>query len=300
MKPFKNYFDEVVSFFDEEEGVLVEKKISELSPEEHKRYRQTEAEAEQWHKDHPVHHDNIIHHYNQATAEEKHHGHTWYSDAHHLAKAVAKDTNTPMHTMAGLISNYSPQTHWHTNIHTAAKVAREKKAMGGKGSGVFADERQKHAAHRMLSGEHYDHVLTGQKTHAFAHLIEHGGNKDPKNPKVVVDRHAHSVASGARITDAAFGKTNLKSKKGYKHVADAYHRAAEHLSKQHGMEIHPHQVQATTWLVRQRLNHSEEHAAAGSGKTQKVAQNAKAKWHKYAGEHHPSIVGKEPGTGYTS
>jgi hypothetical protein len=203
-----------------------------------------------------------------------------------------------MHTMAGLISNYSPQTHWHTNIMTAAKVARHKQALGGKGSGVFADERQKHAAHRMLNGEHYDHVLTGQKTHAFAHLIEHGGNKDPKNPKVVVDRHAYSVAAGKRITDAAFGKTNLKSKKGYNHVADAYHRAAKHLSEQHGHEIHPHQVQATTWLVRQRLNHNEEHAAVGSGRTAKVGQRAKDNWHKYAGEHHPSIVGKEPGTGY--
>lgn len=299
MKPFKNYLHEVVSFYDAD-NFLIEKNIADLSPEEHKRFRQTESEAEQWHKDHPIHHSNIEHHYNQATHDEKHAGHTWYGDAHHMAKTISHDTKTPLHTTAGLISNYSPQTHWHTNIMTASKVAREKKAMGGKGSGVFADERQKHAAHRMLSGEHYDHVLTGQKTHAFAHLIEHGGNKDKEHPKVVVDRHAYSVAAGHRINDAAFGKTNLKSKKGYKHVADAYHKAAKNLSDQHGHEIHPHQVQATTWLVRQRLNSQEDNDRTGTAKrgAQKNAHAGREKWNKYAHEHHPSIVGKEPGTGY--
>jgi len=299
MRPFKRFADldlnEVVSFYDYENDLLIEKKIGELTPDQHKLLRQNEAEGAQWHAEHPIHHQNIVDHYNQATAEEKHAGHTWYSDAHHMAKVVAHDTKTPMHTMAGLISNYSPQTHWHTNILTAAKVAREKKALGGPGSGVFADNRQKDAAHRMLMGEHYDHVITGQKTHAFAHLIEHGGNKDPNKPKVVVDRHAYSVAAGARITDAAFGQTKLKSKKGYNHVADAYHRAAKQLSEQHGMQIHPHQVQATTWLVRQRLNGAQDTSKAKAVKG--VAAKAKANWNKYAGEHHPSIVGKEPGTG---
>jgi hypothetical protein len=303
MKPFSKYvqsLDEEVSFWDVD-GMLVEKKIGELTPEQHKHFRQTEHEAEEWHKSHPVHHDNIINHYNQATHDEKHQGHTWYEDAHHITKAIAKDTGHPHHVVAGLVSNYSPQTHWHTNILTAARVAKHKTALGGKGSGVFADEKQKAAAHKMLHGEHYDHVLKGQKTHAFAHLIEHGGNKDHAKPHVVVDRHAYSVAAGSRITDAAFGKTNLKSKKGYKHVADAYHKAAEHLSKQHGTTIHPHQVQATTWLVRQRLNSEHEASTSKSnskGSSAKQAAARKEHWHKYAHENHPDIVGKEPGTGH--
>lgn len=291
---FRDFIDETIQFFDEDGEVLFEKKISELTPEQHKLYRQNEAEADEWHKNHPVHHQNIINHYNQATAEEKHHGHSWYADAHHLAKTVAKDTKTSVHTMAGLISNYSPQTQWHTNLMTAAKVAKEKRAMGGAGSGVFATEQQKHAAHRLLEGEHYDHVLVGHKTRHFAHLIEHGGNKDPGNPRVVVDRHAYSVAAGARIPDAAFGKVKLKSKRGYEHVANAYHKASKELSKQHGMEIHPHQVQATTWLVRQRLNRDEDNQTAHG----KIAQKSAAAWNDYAKQHHPKIVGKEPGSGY--
>ena len=299
-KTFSKFLLEDVSDddFDEIYEARYEGKISELSPERHKLVRQNEAEAAEWHAKNPVHHDNIIKHYNQATAEEHHNGHTWYSDAHHMAKVISKDTNTPMHIVAGLISNYSPQTQWHTNIMTASKVAREKRALGGKGSGVFADERQKAAAHRLLNGEHYNQVIKGQKTHAFAHLIEHGGNKEPDKPHVVVDRHAYSVAAGSRITDAAFGQTKLKTKKGYGAVADAYHKAAKHLSEQHGVAIHPHQVQATTWLVRQRLNSDEEHQAGLKRNTKKANNTQKTKWDSYAKEHHPALVGKVPGTGY--
>lgn len=181
---------------------------------------------------------------------------------------------------------------------TASGVARRKKAVGGPGSGVFADTKQKIAAKRMLGGEHYDSVLVGHKTRAFAHLIEHGGNADNSNPRVVVDRHAYSVAAGGRLTDAAFGLVKLKSKKGYGHVSDAYVAAAKHLSEQHGQTIHPHQVQATTWLVRQRLNSQEEKEKGGGRNTAKVAATTKIKWQKYAKKHHPTILGKEPGTGY--
>jgi hypothetical protein len=287
---------------EDQEGYLTEKNVGEMSPAEKVKHDAVQQEAKQWHKDNPVHHMNIVHHYNQATAGEKHAGHTWYEDAHHITKMIAHDTKTPMHTMAGLVSNYSPQTHWATNLMTASKVAREKKALGGKGDGVFASGQQKKVAHKMLHEDgHYEKDLVGHKTKAFAHLIHHGGNKDAKNPQVVVDRHAHSVASGKRLTDVAFGHTNLKSKKGYDKVAGEYHKAAEHLSKEHGKDIQPHHVQATTWLVRQRLNAAEEtasHKTKSHSKTQRVAQAANEKWKTYAGEHHPSVVGREPGTGY--
>jgi hypothetical protein len=285
---------------EDQEAYLVEKNVGVMSDDEKVKHQETQKAAMQWHKDNPVHHQNVIDHYNKATPAEKHHGHTWYSDAHHITKMIAHDTKTPMRTMAGLVSNYSPQTHWATNLMTASKVAREKKAMGGKGEGVFASGQQKKVAHEMLhNNAHYDDALVGHKTKAFAHLIHHGGNKDKNDPQVVVDRHAHSVASGKRMNDAAFGVAKLKSKKGYDKVAATYHEAAKHLSKQHGHEIHPHQVQATTWLVRQRLNAEEEKAKTQShSKTARVGQEAKKKWDAYAGEHHPSVVGHEPGTGY--
>lgn len=303
MRPFKNFLVEeeiiIIETYDADDVLLerLEKPISTLTPEQHKAFRQTEAEADHWIANHPIHHQHIVDHYNAATAEEKYHGHTWYSDAHHMAKVVSHDTKTPVHTTAGLISNYSPQTHWHTNILTASKVARTKRAMGGPGSGVFATKDQKHAAHRMLKGEHYDNVLVGHKTRAFAHLIEHGGNQDNNNPRVVVDRHAYSVASGSRISDAAYGKvtSKLKTKKGYGHAVDAYHKAAKQLSEQHGETIHPHQVQATTWLVRQRLNGEEDRAVARGVKTH--AGTKKQEWTSYAKKFHPKLVGKEPGTG---
>ena len=256
--------------------------------------------GKEWHKANPINHMNIVNHYNAASEEHKRVGHHWYSDAHHMTKEIAHGTNTPMHHMAGLVANYSPQTHWFQNIHTAAHVARHKTPVGGPGSGVFASGDQKKAAHRIMSGEHYNHVLKGHKIKAFAHLIEHGGDHpDDKEKHVVVDRHAHSVASGKRITDAAFSQAGLKGHKQYQKVSQAYRDAAAHLSHQHNTTIHPHQVQAVTWLHRQHLNAQEERADAKSqSKTAARGVAAKKKWDQYAGEHHPSIAGKEPGTGY--
>ena len=287
-----------------EEELLFEKSVADMTPAELKVHRKAEADADQWHLDHPVDHKNIVKRFKSATPEEIRQGMNWYKDAHHTMKALAKDTKVSNHQMAGLISNYSPQTYWHTNIITAARVAREKKAAGGPGGGVMASTVQKTAAQRMLDGEHYNDVLDGHKTRAFAHLIEHGGDQHQNNPqhpdykpRVVIDRHAHSAASGARLSDMAFGRAGLKSKKKYGAVEQAYVDAAAHLSKKHGMQIHPHQVQAVTWLAQQRLNSVVNKKVKSTG-VSAVAVKAKEMWNKYAGTHHPKLVGKEPGTGY--
>jgi len=300
---FADYSDEeLAELLDEAFDYGTNKKGVANSPEQHKLKMQKYEEGKAWHVAHPVNHQNIIDHFNKATADERHVGMHWYHEAHTLAKHVAHDTHTPMHTMAGLISNYSPQTHWYTNLHTAAHVARHKRALGGPGSGVFATNKQKEVGHRILNGEHYNNALKGQKTKAFAHLIEHGGNGPSQHKHVVVDRHAYSVAAGARITDQAFGQAGLKGKKKYEEVSHAYRKAAEHLSKEHGIEIHPHQVQAVTWLARQRMNQAE--SAKDRVKAKKNFQkglSAKKTWDDYAGEHHPSLVGHSgAGVGYYS
>lgn len=259
------------------------------------------SKASKWHADHPVNHMNIVDHYNKATEGEKTSGHEWYENASRTNKVIAEDAGVHKHTMAGLISNYSPQTDWHQNMHTASMVARSKVARGGPGDGVMASGMQKTAAHKILNGHSYNDVLVGQKTKAFAHLVEHGKSEDPAHPQVVVDRHAHSVASGARITDAAFGKAGLSSKKTYTKISQAYKDAADHLSKQHNQEIRPEQVQATTWLVRQRLNANEENAASknkSGSKTAKRAEIHKANFEAYAGEHHPRVLGMLAKSGY--
>ena len=289
---YENTTDE--DFLDE-----ASKKMSSMTPEQKADYG---AKASKWHSDHPVDHMNIVNHYNKATPMEKSSGHDWYENASRSNRVIGEDAGVSKHTMAGLISNYSPQTDWHQNMHTSSMVARSKVARGGKGDGVMASSMQKAAAQKLLNGESYNSVLKGQKTKAFAHLVEHGKSEDPSNPQVVIDRHAHSVASGARITDAAFSKAGLKSPKTYNKISQAYKDAADHLSKQHGHEIRPEQVQATTWLVRQRLNAHEENAAtknqAGGSKTAKRAEQHKANFEAYAGEHHPRVLGMLAKSGY--
>ena len=277
-----------------------DKKVSEMNETELAQHRVNQAAGKKWNVDNQPHVDNVLEHWNAATDHERHTGMNWYKDAHELTKHIASDTKTPMHVAAGLMSNYSPQTHWATNMMNAAKAMRGKKGIGGGGSGIFASHGQREAADRMMgtqghAQEHYEDVLGGPKTKAFAHLIHHGGNADPKDPKVVVDRHALSVACGSRATDMAYSYSGLGGKKRYKQVADTYHKAAQHITKTTGVKVEAHQVQAATWLARQRLN-----AADDTHGIDKQASNETEKWNEYAGEHHPLAMGKEPGTGYSS
>lgn len=282
------------------------KPVSEMSESEYADHRATvereKAEGEAWNAKHKINAKHIVDHWDKATDEEKRTGMTWYQDAHHMAKHIAADTGTPMHVMAGLVSNYSPQTHWATNIMTAAKVARTKQPVGGRGEGVLASANQKKAAGRMLHGEHYDKVLAGPKTKAFAHLIEHGGNADERDPKVVVDRHALSVATGHRASDVAYSYSKLGNKGRYEEASRAYHLAAKRISKKVGYKVEAHQVQAATWLCRQRLNEEEDRAQSKtkSSASASLARKAIDHWNSYAGEHHPALLGKIPGTGYSS
>jgi hypothetical protein len=224
-----------------------------------------------WVAKRPASHHNIVEHYNSATEHEKAFGHSWYDDAHHLTKHVANDTGTPMHTAAGIVGNHSPQNSWASNIHDAARVMRGKKGIGGTGSGIFASHSQRKADDRMLGGEHYESVMKGHKIRAFTHLIEHGGNKDPNKPHVVIDRHAAAVAHGDRITDNGYkhGLGGLSSKKLYNSYEQHYHNAAKAINAANpGAEpVHAHQVQAVTWLVRQRRNQAIEQGKSKAGKS---------------------------------
>lgn len=279
------------------------------------------AHGTEFAKRNPMRAENVVEHWNQALPHEKENGKNWYPDAHHasaeLAESISHRTgrHVPLHQMAGLIANYSPQTHWATNIVTAAKAAREGRALGGKGNkdfipdqtgkerGILASDSQKDRAQRMLDGEHYKDVLTGPKTRAFGHLIEHGGDSPEDLAKgehqVCVDRHAYSVACGARASDIAYGQSGLGGKQRYQQATDVYKDAAKRISKKEGEDIHPHQVQATTWLVRQRLNEHEDNDAKTRGRVASNAQAAIADMTQYMGEHHPDASVQMPGTGYS-
>jgi hypothetical protein len=93
----------------------------------------------------------------------------------------------------------------------------------------------------------------------------------------------------------------------YGHVVKAYHDAAHHISEKEGQTVQPHEVQATTWLTRQRLNQAEERKRAGEGHDdrldrgrQKSRQNQEQAWTDFRTQHYPDLEHAGPGTGYVA
>jgi hypothetical protein len=238
----------------------------------------------------PVSSDNIMAHWNRATPEDKDQGMNWYHGAHLVAKAIA---NGDPHKGAGVLAAYSPQTNWPSNMFNAARALESGKAIGGKGSGIFATQSMADQAQRIINGEPHPTVLKGPKIQDFAHLIEHDGDEDPSQPHAVIDRHAMSVATGRRLTDDEIAKAPIATRHYYGHVVNAYKQAADQISAQEGHPVAPHQVQAATWLVRQRENALADAASGtgmGKGRGTNI-QNASNAWNDYAKERFPHLVG---------
>ncbi|MGI5506475.1 DUF7178 family protein [Lentzea sp. CA-135723] len=262
--------------------------------------------AHPWFQAHPVSHENVVWHWNQATDDEIAQGMRWYLDAHHVAIVIAQGN---AHLGAGMLALYSPQQGWIGNVLNAARVLRGGKGIGGPGCGMFATAAQKRAADRLLSGEQYENLLSGPKIRDFAHLIEFGGDRDPENPCVVIDRHALSVAHGRALTSEEYEAAPMNgsrrkdgsiSRRHYDHVVSLYHRAADRISAQAGEQVSAHQVQAVTWLVRQRLNQETEQRRGltrlDKGRNHARA-NAERAWHEFRTTYLPNLA-TCPGTGY--
>jgi hypothetical protein len=269
-----------------------------------------------WFQQHPLNHQNIVDHWHQATPDERTQGMHWYSDAHIIGQALGEHHEKShglvhpqgaSHLGAGILATYSPQMGWAGNMHNAARVLHGNKGIGGPNSGMMASTHQRVAADRILNGENYMDVLKGPKIQDFAHLIEHGGDADPDHPHVVVDRHALSVAAGHRLTDEQYGKAPTSQRHYYGHAVQQYHHAARELSNEESSPVAGHQVQATTWLVRQRLNQAEEKAHAQTGADTRLDRgrdrargNAEKKWEDWRTENLPDLQHKGPGTGYVA
>lgn len=258
-----------------------------------------------WFRAHRVHYRNIVQHWEHATAAEIHDGRRWYADAHRVATAIAGgDTQLG----AGMIAVYSPQQAWVANLLLAATVLRTRVGLGGAGSGVFASTAQKQAADRLLAGERYEQILSGPKVRAFAHLIEHGDNPRPDRSHVVIDRHALSVAHGNALTIAQYSSAPLRtvrlrdgspSHPHYDYLVELYHQAAAEISHRHE-PVAAHQVQAVTWLVRQRLSLTDARARGMSvldhGR-ERARANSEAAWRRFRIAHLPHLE-DVPATGY--
>jgi hypothetical protein len=264
------------------------------------------ASGHPWFRMHPVHHLNIVWHWDHATASELHRGLHWYANAHYVATAIA---GGDAHLGAGMLAVYSPQQAWVANLLLAAQVLHTRVGIGGAGNGVFASTAQKQAADRLLAGERYDQVLSGPKVRAFAHLIEHGGNQTPDRSHVVIDRHALSVAHGNPLTIAQYGAAPLRAVKRrdgsirhphYDLLVELYHQAAVEISHRQGERVAAYQVQAVTWLVRQRLSQTAERAR-GMSRLEKGRErarlNTETAWRHFRAAHLPHLA-DVPDTGY--
>jgi hypothetical protein len=262
--------------------------------------RNQQQSAREWIKLNPVAAKHIVAQFKNARPDELHDGMNWYEDAHHTAAAFATHNGVSLKTAAGIIAVYSPQTAWASNMQRAGRVLRTHIPIGGKGAEFMATGEQKEWAQKILDGADWRDVLTGQKIRAFAQLIEQGD--DPSDSLVVVDRHALSVAAGARASEWDYAFSRLGGKAKYAKVSKTYIDAAKQLSKETGTKVSPHQVQAVTWLVQQRQNEASERETSPTkaAKYAKASQTAWAEWKKFAKAYYPDLVGKEAQTGYTT
>ena len=221
------------------------------------------------------------------------------------------------HLGASALAIYSPQQGWAGNMHNAARALHEGKGIGGPGSGMFASKSQANSMDKVLGGAHMHEAVSGPKIRDFGHLIEHGGDEHPEgHPEhqshVVIDRHALGVATGKRLSNDDYGSApvaaaskrkdgTIPRSAGYDHVVNAYHSAGKEISKQEGEHVPGHAVQATTWLVRQRLNQEGEKADTGNranlNKGRDISRSkAEQGWSDFAQQH--GIEHGGPGTGY--
>ena len=247
----------------------------------------------------PASSENIKHAwFHHVTDDEKDQARRWYPDAHIVAVSIAHGDAAKG---AGMLSAYSPLTRWPANMFNAARSIHEGRAMGTqKGDGAIMAVHWR-PAQRILAGEHHSQVFspkTAMKTRAFAHLIEHGGNtsEDLANgtPRVVVDRHALSVAVGRRVTDEEFGQAPISKARYYHHVAGKYIDAARDISHETGQAVDPSVVQAGTWLSQVRRNEAEDatmRGRLGRGRITRGQQDV-ARWQDFARQHHPDLLPK--------
>jgi hypothetical protein len=253
---------------------------------------------------------NILSRWKDATPGEREAGQKWYPSAHKTAVALSKKYGVTVSEAAGLLAAYSPQTPWGRNQVEAAETLRYGHGLGGPRAamwfthddpniedrvGLMATGNTRATADRVLKGEDFEDVVAGKnkngsykpkslKVRNFYHLIEAGGQENPDDPHVVIDRHAMSVALGHRLTDEEYGKLQPGgSYSKYAPYVQAYTEAAKELTRMEGRTVSPEEVQATTWLVQQRENSAMKNRV---GKTRKALGNKDwAEWTGYAARY---------------
>lgn len=229
--------------------------------------------------------EHVLAAYDASTPDERDQGMRWYSDAHDVANKIG---GGDADKGAAMLSTFSPQTDWATDVMNAAHTLANKQ-VPEHGVGITGAVRSK--AQAILAAENSDDVeklfpeAGASKTQSFYHLIRNGGDTPgDQDGAVVIDRHALSVAAGRRLTGAetvaptydqikedhpdwtpeqakaykaTFPADPTGSPYTYQHIADMYRDAAKAVSDR-GTPVSPHQMQAITWLHQLNSNNAED------------------------------------------
>ena len=147
-------------------------------------------------KKNPLSADNVVKAFDNSTPAEKHQGMRWYEDGYRLAWALGGGDAAKG---AAMLAAYSPQTGWPVNMFNAARHLAEGRVPEGK---FMATGDMRRSAERIMAGEHPNDVLKTPKVNAFGLLLSLGADHpEDEHGRVVVDRHAMSVAAGKRLTE---------------------------------------------------------------------------------------------------
>src|SRR3954468_8262594 len=126
----------------------------------------------------------ILRTYYAATADEIHHGMTWYKQA--AGEACRRIPDRPKTVVLGVVAALSPQTAWARNISYAERLIYD--------GDCPSTRARKSTARDILGGARPIDRLGGRKVRAFYTCLM---NQD--SDEVCVDGHAYSCWSGERI-----------------------------------------------------------------------------------------------------
>jgi hypothetical protein len=182
---------------------------------------------------------NIRQVFDNATTDERREGMGWYLKAHVETEAMASKYRFTTAQTCGVIAALSPGRQWDKNLEDAETLLNAfKRGLRRRDLplvGSYGWRNVEKAENILLSGEPLL-FLSGPKTRAFYQCLVNPWKPDDR--AVCVDRHAFSVAFGARLAENQMPR----DKAGYERVARAYRRTSDDL------QLAPHVLQAITWI----------------------------------------------------
>lgn len=174
----------------------------------------------------------LIGHWIKATPSQLSRGKSWYGRANRICNQIAKETDTPLRKVVGILSALSPSNKWERNIEDTRNFI-----LSDGQCRVCTYRVQKAKALRILRGNYSEavvaDVLAGPKTRAFFANILH-----PRTDhNVTIDRWALRAVGEGVATPKGLLPT---IREGYKIAATVA-----------GLRVH--ELQAVAWLVEKEL-----------------------------------------------